>query len=73
SVPFSMDTYFIFTSSFTYRSIAAFLLACNTPMCTSSATASPLFAGWMYHILGTVCATLLLGVLTTAKAPLPYV
>jgi len=78
SVPFGTGTYFIFTSSFTYivvayRPIAAFALACNTTMRTSFAAAFPLFAGGMYHTLGTVGATLLLGGLTTAMAPLPFV
>jgi hypothetical protein len=78
SVPFGTGTFFIFTSSFTYivvayRPIAAFALACNTTMRTSFAAAFPLFAGQMYHKLGTVGATLLLGGLTTAMAPLPYV
>jgi len=78
SIPFGTGTYFIFTSSFTYivvayRPFAAFALACNTTMRTSFAAAFPLFAGQMYHALGTVRATLLLAGLTTAMAPLPFV
>jgi predicted phage tail protein len=77
SVPFGTGTYFIFTSSFTYivvryRPFAAFALACNTTMRTSFAAAFPLFAGRMYHALGTVGATMLLAGLTTVMAPLPY-
>lgn len=78
SVPFGTGILFCFTSIFTYlvtayRPIAASAMASNTFLRTSSAAAFPLFAGQMYHRLGTVGATALLAGLTTLAAPLPYV
>lgn len=78
SVPFGMGVLFIFTSVFTYtvtayRPIAASAMAANAFVRTTSAAAFPLFAGQMYHHLGTVGATALLAGLTTVAAPLPFV
>ncbi|GJE84696.1 MFS general substrate transporter [Phanerochaete sordida] len=78
SVPFGMGILFIFISVFTYtvtayRPIAASAMAANAFVRTTSAAAFPLFAGQMYHRLGTVGATALLAGLTTVAAPLPFV
>ncbi|KAJ3487798.1 hypothetical protein NLI96_g3279 [Meripilus lineatus] len=76
SVPFGIGIHWCFTSTFTYlvvayRPIAASAMAANTFVRTSFAAAFPLFAGQMYHRLGTVGATALLAGLTTLAAPLP--
>lgn len=76
SVPFGTGIFFCFTSVFTYtvtayRPIAASAMAANTFVRTCFAAAFPLFAGQMYHRMGTVGATALLAGLTTVAAPLP--
>lgn len=76
SIPFGTGILWCFTSTFTYlvvayRPIAASAMAANTFVRTSFAAAFPLFAGQMYHRLGTVGATALLAGLTTLAAPLP--
>ena len=76
SIPFGTGIFFCFTSVFTYlvtayRPIAASSMAANTFVRTCFAAAFPLFAGQMYHRLGTVGATALLAGLTTISAPLP--
>lgn len=78
SIPFGSGIYFVFTSVFTYlvtayRPIAASAMASNSAVRSSFAAAFPLFAGAIYHKLGTVGATALLAGLTTVMAPLPYV
>ncbi|EKM59644.1 uncharacterized protein PHACADRAFT_137679 [Phanerochaete carnosa HHB-10118-sp] len=78
SIPFGTGVLFIFTSVFTYtvtayRPIAASAMAANAAVRTTFAAAFPLFAGQMYHHLGTVGATALLAGLTTVAAPLPFV
>jgi hypothetical protein len=76
SIPFAAGVYFVFTSVFTYlvtayRPIAASAMASNSAMRSSFAAAFPLFAGAMYHRLGTVGATALLAGLTAIMAPFP--
>lgn len=76
SVPFGTGIYFVFTSTFSYlvtayRPIAASAMAANSAMRSSFAAVFPLFAGAMYHRLGTVGATALLAGLMTLMAPLP--
>ncbi len=76
SIPFGTGVYFVFASVFTYlvtayRPIAASAMAANSAMRSAFAAAFPLFAGAMYHRLGTVGATALLAGLTTVMAPLP--
>ncbi|KAI0334806.1 MFS general substrate transporter [Cubamyces sp. BRFM 1775] len=78
SIPFGAGVYFIYTGVFTYlvtayRPIAASAMAANSAMRSSFAAVFPLFAGQMYHRLGTVGATALLAGLTTLMAPLPFV
>ncbi|PPQ97319.1 hypothetical protein CVT26_006637 [Gymnopilus dilepis] len=78
SIPFGSGIYFVFTSTFTYlvtayRPIAASAMASNSAMRSCLAAAFPLFAGQMYHRLGTVGATALLAGLMTILAPLPFV
>ncbi|KAI0786398.1 major facilitator superfamily domain-containing protein [Abortiporus biennis] len=78
SVPFGTGILFCFTSTFTYlvvayQPIAASAMAANTFVRTTFAAAFPLFAGQMYHRLGTVGATALLAGLCTIAAPLPLV
>ncbi|KAI0079678.1 MFS general substrate transporter [Panus rudis PR-1116 ss-1] len=78
SVPFGAGVLFCFISTFTYlviayRPVAASAMAANTFVRTCFAAAFPLFAGQMYHTLGTVGATALLAGLTTLAAPLPFV
>ena len=76
SVPFGTGILFCFSAIFTYlvtayRPVAASAMSSNTFVRTSSAAAFPLFAGQMYHRLGTVGATALLAGLTTLAAPIP--
>ncbi|KAL7282085.1 hypothetical protein ACG7TL_003554 [Trametes sanguinea] len=76
SIPFGAGVYYIFTGVFTYlvtayRPIAASAMAANSAMRSTFAAVFPLFAGAMYHRLGTVGATALLAGLTTLMAPLP--
>ena len=76
SIPFGAGVYFIYTGVFTYlvtayRPIAASAMAANSAMRSTFAAVFPLFAGQMYHRLGTVGATALLAGLTTLMAPLP--
>ncbi|KAF9531277.1 major facilitator superfamily domain-containing protein [Crepidotus variabilis] len=78
SIPFGTGTFFVFTSTFTYlvvayRPIAASAMAANSALRSSFAAAFPLFAGAMYHRLGTVGATALLAGLTAIMAPLPFI
>ncbi|KAI9063366.1 MFS general substrate transporter [Trametes sanguinea] len=78
SIPFGAGVYFIFTGVFTYlvtayRPIAASAMAANSAMRSTFAAVFPLFAGAMYHRLGTVGATALLAGLTTLMAPLPFI
>ncbi|PIL36732.1 MFS general substrate transporter [Ganoderma sinense ZZ0214-1] len=78
SIPFGSGTIFIYTAVFTYlvtayRPIAASAMAANSAVRSSFAAGFPLFAGQMYHKLGTVGATALLAGLMTAMAPLPFV
>ncbi|KAF8920630.1 MFS general substrate transporter [Mucidula mucida] len=78
SIPFGTGVYFVFASVFTYlvtayRPIAASAMAANSAMRSAFAAAFPLFAGAMYHRLGTVGATALLAGLTTVMAPLPFI
>ncbi|KAI0637769.1 MFS general substrate transporter [Trametes polyzona] len=76
SIPFGTGTVYIFTGVFTYlvtayRPIAASAMAANSALRSTFAAVFPLFAGAMYHRLGTVGATALLAGLTTLMAPLP--
>ena len=76
SVPFGTGVLFCFTSTWTYlvvvyKPIAASAMAANTFVRTTFAAAFPLFAGQMYHRLGTVGATALLAGLCTLATPLP--
>lgn len=48
-------------------------MASNSFMRSSFAAGFPLFANQMYHRLGTVGATALLGGLTVLMVPLPFV
>ncbi|KAH9476477.1 Efflux pump atB [Psilocybe cubensis] len=78
SVPFGTGIYFVFTSTFSYmvtayRPIAASAMAANSAMRSSFAAVFPLFAGAMYHRLGTVGATALLAGLMALMTPLPFV
>jgi len=78
SIPFGSGVYFVFTSVFTYlvtvyRPIAASAMASNSAMRSTFAAAFPLFAGAMYHRLGTVGATALMASLATIMAPLPFI
>ncbi|KAI0721913.1 MFS transporter [Cerioporus squamosus] len=78
SIPFGAGTCFIFTGVFTYlvtayRPIAASAMAANSAMRSTFAAVFPLFAGQMYHALGTVGATALLAGLTTLMTPLPFI
>ncbi|KAH9890572.1 MFS general substrate transporter [Cubamyces lactineus] len=78
SAPFGAVMYYIFSGVFTYlvtayRPIAASAMAANSAMRGSWAAAFPLFAGAMYHRLGTVGATALLAGLTAVMAPLPFI
>ena len=78
SIPFGTGISLCYTSTWTYlvtayRPIAASSMAANTFVRTTFAAAFPLFAGQMYHRLGTVGATALLAGLTTISAPLPSV
>lgn len=76
SIPFGAGIYFVFTAVFTYlvtayRPIAASAMASNSAMRSTFAAAFPLFAGAMYHKLGTVGATALLAGIMTICVPLP--
>lgn len=76
SIPFGTAIFYIFTSTFTYlvtayRPVAASAMAGNSALRSTFAAAFPLFAGAMYHKLGTVGATALLAGLATIMAPLP--
>lgn len=76
SVPFGISILFCFAAIFTYtvtayRPVAASAMAANTFVRTASASVFPLFAGQMYHRLGTAGATALLAGLTAVAAPLP--
>ncbi|PBK63470.1 MFS general substrate transporter [Armillaria solidipes] len=78
SVPFGAGIYFVFTAVFTYlvtayRPIAASAMASNSAMRSTFAAAFPLFAGAMYHKLGTVGATALLAGIMTMCVPLPFI
>ncbi|KAI0366395.1 MFS general substrate transporter [Pilatotrama ljubarskyi] len=78
SIPFGAGVIFIYTGVFTYlvtayRPIAASAMASNSAMRSTFAAVFPLFAGAMYHRLGTVGATALLAGLTTLMAPLPFI
>ncbi|KAI9001160.1 MFS general substrate transporter [Trametes punicea] len=78
SIPFGAGVYYIYTAVFTYlvtayRPIAASAMASNSAMRSTFAAVFPLFAGAMYHRLGTVGATALLAGLTTLMAPLPFI
>ncbi|KAI0771478.1 MFS general substrate transporter [Trametes elegans] len=78
SIPFGAGILFIFTGVFTYlvtayRPIAASAMAANSALRTMFAAVFPLFAGAMYHRLGTVGATALLAGLCTVMAPLPFI
>ncbi|KAI0829409.1 MFS general substrate transporter [Trametes gibbosa] len=78
SIPFGSGVYYIFTGVFTYlvtayRPIAASAMAANSAVRSSFAAVFPLFAGAMYHRLGTVGATALLAGLLTLMAPLPFI
>ncbi|KIM74731.1 hypothetical protein PILCRDRAFT_827934 [Piloderma croceum F 1598] len=78
SIPFGAGVYFVFTSVFTYlvtvyRPIAASAMASNSAMRSTFAAAFPLFAGAMYHRLGTVGATALMAGLAAIMAPLPFI
>ncbi|CDO74082.1 hypothetical protein BN946_scf185043.g132 [Trametes cinnabarina] len=78
SIPFGAGVYYIYTGVFTYlvtayRPIAASAMAANSAMRSTFAAVFPLFAGAMYHRLGTVGATALLAGLTTLMAPLPFI
>lgn len=73
---FGAGMYYIYTGVFTYlvtayRPIAASAMAANSALRSSFAAVFPLFAGQMYHRLGTVGATALLAGLTTLMSPLP--
>ena len=76
SIPFGTGIILVYTAVFTYlvtayRPIAASAMAANSALRSAFAAAFPLFAPAMYHRLGTVGATALLGGLTTMMAPLP--
>lgn len=76
AIPLGTGIYFAFTSVFTYlvvayRPVAASAMAGNSFMRSSFGCGFPLFAGAMYHRLGTVGATALIAGLTTLMAPLP--
>lgn len=76
TIPFGAGVLFVFTSTLTYmvttyRPIAASAVSSNSALRSGFAAAFPLFAGAMYHRLGTVGATALLAGLTTIMAPLP--
>ncbi|KAI0676809.1 MFS general substrate transporter [Trametes maxima] len=78
SIPFGAGVYYIFTGVFTYlvtayRPIAASAMAANSALRSTFAAVFPLFAGAMYHRLGTVGATALLAGLTTLMTPLPFI
>ncbi len=73
---FGAGMYYIYAGVFTYlvtayRPIAASAMAANSALRSSFAAVFPLFAGAMYHRLGTVGATALLAGLTTLMTPLP--
>ncbi|KAI0374134.1 MFS general substrate transporter [Pilatotrama ljubarskyi] len=75
---FGTGMYYIYAGVFTYlvtayRPIAASAMAANSAMRSTFAAVFPLFAGAMYHRLGTVGATALLAGLTTLMAPLPFI
>ncbi|KAI0630260.1 MFS general substrate transporter [Trametes polyzona] len=75
---FGAGMYYIYAGVFTYlvtayRPIAASAMAANSALRSSFAAVFPLFAGAMYHRLGTVGATALLAGLTTLMAPLPFI
>ncbi|EIW63416.1 MFS general substrate transporter [Trametes versicolor FP-101664 SS1] len=75
---FGAGMYYIYTGVFTYlvtayRPIAASAMAANSALRSSFAAVFPLFAGQMYHRLGTVGATALLAGLTTLMSPLPFI
>ena len=78
TIPFGTGMCYIFTSTFTYltvayRHLAAEALTGNAVMRTMFAAAFPLFSTGMYNTLGTVGATALLAGLMTVMAPLPCV
>ncbi|KAL1939904.1 hypothetical protein VTO73DRAFT_9604 [Trametes versicolor] len=75
---FGAGMYYIYAGVFTYlvtayRPIAASAMAANSALRSSFAAVFPLFAGAMYHRLGTVGATALLAGLTTLMTPLPFI
>ena len=76
SIPFGIGVLYIFTSTFTYlvtayRPIAASAMAGNSALRSTFAATFPLFAGAMYHRLGTVGSTAFLAGLATLCTPLP--
>ncbi|KAI0795971.1 MFS general substrate transporter [Abortiporus biennis] len=78
AIPYGAGILLCFTSTFTYlvvayRPVAASAMASNSFVRLTFAAAFPLFAGQMYHGLGTVGATALLAGLTTIATPLPFV
>ncbi|KAI0093177.1 major facilitator superfamily domain-containing protein [Irpex rosettiformis] len=78
TIPFGTGMCYIFTSTFTYltvayRHLAAEALTSNAVMRTLFAGAFPLFSTAMYNRLGTDGATALLAGLMTVMAPLPFV
>ncbi|KIY70320.1 MFS general substrate transporter [Cylindrobasidium torrendii FP15055 ss-10] len=78
SVPFGAGIFLVFNSVFTYlvtayRPIAASAMASNSALRSAFAAAFPLFAGPMYHGMGTIGATALLAGVMTVSAPLPFI
>jgi len=76
SIPFGVGLHYSFTSTSAYlitayRPIAASALASNSFVRSCFGSAFPLFTSAMYHKLGTVGATVLVGSLATLFAPLP--
>ncbi|CAL1707709.1 unnamed protein product [Somion occarium] len=78
SIPFGIGICYVYTSTLTYfatayRPMASAVMSGSAIMRAVLAGCFPLFAGAMYHRLGTVGATALLAGLTTVMAPLPFV
>ncbi|KIJ49144.1 hypothetical protein M422DRAFT_28127 [Sphaerobolus stellatus SS14] len=78
SVPFGTGIIYAYTAIFTflvtaYRPNAASALAGNSFVRSAFAASFPLFAGTMYHKLGSVGATALLAGLTVLMIPLPFI
>jgi glucose uptake protein GlcU len=78
SVLFGAGIFFAFTSTSTYlvtayRPVSASAMASHVWLRGVFAAAFPLFAGGMYHRMGTVGASALLAGLTVLLAPLPFV